>query len=52
MYVFKQVLTICKGILTMELLSAQAGNTLYLQATGTNNLIILAVAILVKLYPV
>jgi hypothetical protein len=48
MYVFKQVLTICKGILTMELLSAQASNTLYLQLTGVNNLIILAAAITVK----
>jgi hypothetical protein len=32
----------------MELLSAQAGNTLYLQSTGVNNLIILAAAITVK----
>ena len=36
----------------MELLSSQAANTLYLQSTGVNNLIILAAGFTVKLYAV
>jgi hypothetical protein len=36
----------------MELLSFQTGKALYLQATGVNNLIILATGFTIKLYAV